>query len=393
MPRLHRHEGLLAQTAGGRAASLDVLCRMLVPWSYRNVMRAADQFMSSNVHLLDRVRTKSPSGRDVQGARLTTAAIQCWGRLSQQQRDDMEQEMVALFSADIEVGGSTHGHSMLLGEGDPPTLPPPEATAVVVAPSADREALVHAIVEQIEKERFQPIYRRNPHGACVTGWSDRLASYFWPRPSVGFDKTHETIQALVDRMTPLAQAADVGRAWSSREEKDAVEATVAIHRWGGVTQPTFGAQDVRKVIESALSGQPGGPMNSGWTKVAALATDWLEGKKGRSPQVIWDSRVATSLTWRLDRLLSATGGDPRKVFPGVGKVAGRGGTRPRPLLLDWPSGYGSWTGQFAGSALVSEIRDALNRRGIQMPPPGGERGTWTLRGTEQVLFMDGYCSA
>jgi hypothetical protein len=198
------------------------------------------------------------------------------------------------------------------------------------------------------------------------------------------------IRALVDRITPLAQAADVGRAWSLREEKDAVEVAVAIHRWGGVTQPAFGAQDVRSVIESALSGEPGGPMNSGWTKVAALATDWLEREEGRSPQVIWDSRVATSLTWRVDQLLSATGIDPRKALPSVGKVAGRGGTRPRPLLLDWPNAYGSWAGQFAGSALVSEIRDELNRQGMQMPLPGGGSSAWTLRGTEQVLFMDGY---
>jgi hypothetical protein len=390
MPRLHRKEGLSAQLNGGRAASLDVLCRMLVPWSYRNTMQATDLFMSSNAHLLQRVKTMSPNRREVQGARLSDAAVQCWGRLTEQQRDELEGEMEARFSADIEVRGSTTVHAALLGETSQPDLPPPEAAAVLVDPGTDYEALVRAIVTQIELERFQPMYRRNPHGDCVTGWSARLASYFWPRPSVGLDQTHETIQALVDRITPLAQAADVGNAWSLQEEKDAVEAAIAIHRWGGVTQPMFEARDVREVIEAALSGKPGGPMNSGWTKVAALATEWLEAEEGRSPQVIWDSRVATSLTWRLDKLLSAATGNPREVFPGIGTVAGRGGTRPRPLLLDWPNAYGKWEGQFAGSDLVSKIRNELNRREMQMPLPGGMTGPWTLRGTEQVLFMDGY---
>lgn len=52
-------------------------------------------------------------------------------------------------------------------------------------------------------------------------------------------------------------------------------------------------------------------MNSGWTKVAAMATAFLEGEPDRAPHVIWDSRVSTAIVWRLDRMLAKIPGvDP-----------------------------------------------------------------------------------
>jgi hypothetical protein len=82
---------------------------------------------------------------------------------------------------------------------------------------------------------------------------------------------------------------------------------------------------------------------------------------------------------------------PADLFPGIGTVAGQGGTRPRALTRRWPSSYGKWSGQVAGSALVRDIRDILNRGDYpKMPLPDGGVGPWTTRGVEMVLFMDGY---
>jgi hypothetical protein len=133
-------------------------------------------------------------------------------------------------------------------------------------------------------------------------------------------------------------------------------------------------------------------MNSGYTKVAAFGTAWLEEMENGRPQVINDSRVATSLTWRLDRIPQEQGLAPADVFPGLGRVeAARGGTRPRPLVLDWPNAYQRWSGQFAATSVVLAIRDILNRDDAYPAMSCGEREVpWTARGVEAVLFMDGY---
>jgi hypothetical protein len=95
-------------------------------------------------------------------------------------------------------------------------------------------------------------------------------------------------------------------------------------------------------------------MNSGWTKVAAFATVHLEEMESGRPQVIWDSRVATAVISRLDRVVPQDA-QLADLFPGLGTVLGRGGTRPRGLSRKWPSGYGTWRGQVAGSKIVRDI--------------------------------------
>ena len=64
------------------------------------------------------------------------------------------------------------------------------------------------------------------------------------------------------------------------------------------------------------------------TKVAAFATAGLEKIEDGRPQAIWDSRVATAVICRLERVVPANV-DIAQLFPGVGTVPGRGGTRPR----------------------------------------------------------------
>jgi hypothetical protein len=146
----------------------------------------------------------------------------------------------------------------------------------------------------------------------------------------------------------------------------------------------------RKALGLPHSKQP--PMNSGWTKVAALATAFLEGHPSRAPDVIWDSRVSTLLVTRMEALLLEPGiRDPSYLFPHIGTVAGRGGTRPRKTQLGRAHAYMSWPSQFAGSCLVREIRDVLKGESYPaMPAPNGGTKPWTMRGVESVLFMDGY---
>ena len=164
--------------------------------------------------------------------------------------------------------------------------------------------------------------------------------------------------------------------------------------WGGVTrQHAFSEATVERVFRRAL-GVDGGEdalMNSGWTKVTALATAFLEGEWERAPQVIWDSRVSTSVVTRLEPLLIQDDvQDPKQIFPRIGPVTGRGGSRPRSFELCWSHAYGSWSSQEAGSELVRTLRDILNRDYPPMPLPDGGTGAWTVRGVESVLFMDGY---
>jgi len=257
-------------------------------------------------------------------------------------------------------------------------------------------------VEEIENEPFQPMYRRKPVGEQVTGWAARLCAYFWPSPAVDYIITHKIITPLLHSAQELATALEHNGKWTDSEGERAVELAEEIFQWGGVPQLRPTSEVVRHVFENALAARrvhQDAPMNSGWTKVVSFATAHLEGKPGRHPQTIWDSRVATSLTWRLDRMFTEAGiNELSRLFPSIGTVAGRGGTRPRALQLRWPIGYRRWPCQFAGSTLVGQISDVLNHGArldsggpyMEMPLPNGSTGQWTVRGVEMVLFGDGW---
>ena len=273
-----------------------------------------------------------------------------------------------------------------------PRQPP---AAVTPVSHADREHFIRALVESIHVEQHQPMHRREPYGDPVVGWGARLSSYFWPHPVMDLRATHEVLSPWFAEAGDLARQLMAGDAWSQEERRRAAVLAWQVLTWGGVTrQRAFSPDVVEAVFRRALglSGGESAPMNSGWTKVAALATAFLEGDAERAPHVIWDSRVSTSIVWRVDQMLRAEQADiPKRAFPRIGAVPGRGGTRPRRLTHSWAHGYGSWAAQEAGSALVREIRDLLNRGGYGwMRMPGGGEGRWTIRGVESVLFMDGY---
>ena len=263
-----------------------------------------------------------------------------------------------------------------------------------------RHALVRELVESIHTEPFQPRYRRRPHGPTVVGWPARLLSYFWPTPAVDLVATNRAMDPWFERAGALARRLDDGSVWTDAQRDEATELARTMLRWGRVPpRVPLSPYVVEAVFQRALGRRltPAPPMNSGWTKVAALATAYLESHSERYPHVIWDSRVSTSLVLRLDTLLRAhghTGSSP--LFPDVGLVPGRGGSRAeRPvrsrLALSWPNGYGRWASQDAGSGLVCEIRNLLDAEAYPaMPLPDGSTGPWTIRGVESVLFMDGY---
>ena len=230
-----------------------------------------------------------------------------------------------------------------------------------------RSQLLRRLVYQIHVEPFQPRFRRRTHGEEVTGWPARLKSYFWPSPKLDYAGTYTKMSPWYREVGELSEKLRSGRRWSRQDRSLACKLTLNMLRWGRMRKSRdFCPKIVENVFRQALGldYEFPTPMNSGWSKVAALATAYLEGRTDQAPHVIWDSRVSTSLLWRLDRMLAETNNhEPKDLFPAIGAVIGRGGSRPRQLQLKWSNAYGSWTSQFAGSELVREIRDILSNEG------------------------------
>lgn len=316
---------------------------------------------------------------------LTPAAIALW-------KADPAGRMTAIAQARAVLESDIESDGIIVA-----LLPTPAAAPVRAEPAVlDRAGHVRALVHGLHTTPYQPMYRRKPSGAPVTGWDARLQAYFWPSPEHDYRATAAAIRAIEASACALAQALDHHGAWNAVQRDEAIALALEIFRWGGVPQEpdTVTAGNVERVFRAALAndGSAEALMNSGWTKVAAFASACREGDADGKPQAIWDSRVAASITARLDRQLPEDAA-PASLFPGVGTVPGRGGSRPRTLSRRWPSGYRSWSGQVSGSAIVREMRDHLNAAPNaypRMPLPGGGEGAWTTRGVEMVLFMDGY---
>jgi len=320
------------------------------------------------------------------GVELTPEAVAVWHSVAEVNRQHALAEARRLLESDRE----SQEIAVAL-------LPKRELTHTALRPHAaahvSRKQYLEALVKCVHEEAFQPIYRKRPFGAAINGWDARLRAYFWPAPEFGYRETCLNMEAMTGMSRQLAEALDQGP-WNEDEQRQSIQLAHAIFEWGGVPQDadSVTAHTVQQVYRAAIGNNDAAKasMNSGWTKVGAFATAHLENIPRGQPQAIWDSRVATSIIYRLDGLLPE-GVALDTLFPGVGTVPGRGGTRPRELWRRWPSGYRTWAGQVAGSQLVREIRDLVNGGGYpQMPLPQGGTGMWTTRGIEMVLFMDGY---
>lgn len=367
LPRLHTHDSLKTMIKKGHQLSLEYLCRMLVPNGYRNTMQAAEDFLAANAHILQPISViNTVSGRSVKGAQLLTPP-------------DIE----AAFEADIDDL---------------------ETTGVPFPDSAPSSGLIEwgiyvaKFVEVIDKTPYQPMYRRSPVGKPVKGWDKRLQSYFWPNQNVGLSATEARLKPILSKCKTLSTLVANDQPWKETHQAIAVDVANAIFKWGGVPQNpnTVTSTNVRKVFKAALSGRasPDTLMNSGWTKVAAFATAYLDtGKPHAAPQVIWDSRVSASIVRRLDSIFHGEGlKSLPTAYASIGLVAGQGGTRQNPpkLILRWSNGYGRWDTQFAGSAFVRAVCQYLNEQGMKMTRADGKQSKWTVRGVEMVLFGDGY---
>ena len=245
---------------------------------------------------------------------------------------------------------------------------------------------------QIHADPFQPIYRKKQYGRPVQGWQARLQVYFWPDPSTDYAVTSRLIKPWFHRAGELSNVLLERGAWTEAQRAEGTALAWTMLEWGRVTrQGEFCPPTVERVFRKALGLPVPGhvPMNGGWTKVAALATAFLEDGPTGEPHVIWDSRVSTSLAHRLERLMLAAGlSQPKSMFPNIRPVMGRGGTRPRTRRLKWAHAYQRWSSQIRGSELVREVRDELNRRGIPMPLPSKGARTWTVRGGRECAVHE-----
>lgn len=367
LPRLHTIDSLDRIIHKGHQLSLEYLCRVLVPNGYRNTMQATEPFLQANAHIVQPISLRNPvSGRPVKGVELVPPS-----------------DIDAVFEADIDDLGVV--------DASPPYIQLPSGPL-------DWGSYVDEFVEAIDGDPYQPMYRGKPVGKHVKGWDKRLQSYFWPNPRVGLTATEVRLKPILFSCKNLALKVAKGTTWTEEDRVTALDTAKEIFKWGGVPQDPRKVTwtNVHKVFEAALSGAAsrGAPMNSGWTKVAAFATAHLDtGKPHASPQVIWDSRVSSSVIRRLDSIFhKAKLKSLPDAYAPIGLVAGQGGTRKSPpnLHFKWRNGYGRWDAQFSGSAFVQAVCQNLNAKGKKMTMTNGKQSNWTVRGVEMVLFGDGY---
>jgi hypothetical protein len=379
--------------------SVEVLSRIMVPWSFRDTQQVTDDFIRLNPAVLRPTHCVcDQTGQNVEAARLTDQALDYWDSLTYVEQDLYLNFAEARIQADIETPSDEpcildDAGIELIGEDIYPPYVPDAG--------APDEEFIKAMVAWIDEDPHQPMYQKQPVGEAVSGWHDRLLAFFWPKPRTGYLEYCFSASPLVYRAGLLAELVESGKEWSYDDKELAVKTANEIFMLAGVPQREVTWQNVKAVIETALSGNEDSTakMNSGWTFLASLSTAHLEGQPGRLPLISWNSRCSSSVISRLDFLLVEAGVkslDGR--FKNIGTIPGWGGTRPRQFSLKWPSAYRSWPAMFAAGRLAQSIVKILNTETDEsgrlkykpMPIAGGKTGPWTSRGVQLVLFFDGY---
>ncbi len=398
MPICKTNESLAVLLECGCRFSLEAICRLIAPWNYRNLEMASDDFIQLNPSLFRRVPYTKSNGDVVDGVRLTDQALDVWEELTYIAQDLYMAFAEARIQADIETTTDDPividdaGIEVIGEDIYPPILPE-------IDDSIDEYA--QALVAWIDEDPYQPLYQRQPVHDAVSGWDNRLKAAYWPKPRMGYNELSHISSPLLYRAGLLAHGLDEGREWSYEDKNIAVKTACEIFLLYGVPQRDVTAENVEAVFRAALSEDSNATakMNSGWTHVAAFATHHLESSENRTPLIAWNSRISTSFISRLDFLLVEAGCcGPENLFSEFGTVPGWGGTRPREVSLEWPSGYRQWSTQIAASKFAVRIRDILNHAKDeqgdalypQMPLAGGDNGLWTVRGIQMVLSNDGY---
>jgi hypothetical protein len=376
--------------------SLEVINRLMVPWSYRNSSQVNEAFFLMNLDMLKRV--KHADGVEGDFARLSDQALDFWDGLTYLEQDLFTAYAEARIQADIETPSSEPviiddaGVDMLGEDIYPPEVPAKEGSD---------EDFAKAIVSWIEEDPFTPMYQRKPVAEAVSSWHDRLEAFFWPKPRNGLMQVSHSADGLMYRAELLAKGIESGIEWSDEDKIMAVKTTHEIFLQAGVPQSKVNWQNVYNVMKAAITAdtQSTAKMNSGWSLLASFSTHWLNNKADRTPMLCWNSRVATSIISRLDFLMVEAGYEEHEGrFKSIGLVPGVGGTRPRELSLKWPDGYRSWETQVAASRFVNLMVNCLNNEKNEdgslkyaaMPIPTGGSAPWSIQGVQLVLFSDGY---
>jgi|GEM_PF-807472 len=247
------------------------------------------------------------------------------------------------------------------------------------------------IVRYLAEKPFQAYFRRRPVGSEKLGWGARLDAYFWPDQSHGWKVASERVKELSTCVQEAVRDIDTGV-----NEQIAAEHLLTVFReickWGGVRVPESDASvlapEVQGVLRALRKGQEPPSscrVNSAWTKLYAFALP--------NECVIYDSRVATALISILDPVMNLISrkGDWHP-YERLGKVAGRGGSRPRDTRWPWPNGYASWQSQMAANRLCRDVLNEVRQLSRSQPDfhKVNDPSPWTLREAEAVLFMEGY---
>lgn len=280
---------------------------------------------------------------------------------------------------------------------------PQKSNMPSISPTASRRDILKALVDWIQKDFFA-VGKSNRKGGIsykwsssfpiIKGWDERLKQYAYATatPTPAFSIVRSNIaQIISDLQSPSTF----------------IKGATATIEWGGLRPNSYNFAETGNVI--SYSQKRGGtipPMNSGWTKVAALAS---MGNSAISDQSIWDSRMSTSIIHRLDLLANLN----NTIWSNICRqlclsntylvTSGRGGTR-RGLRVY--SHYMSkntyqpttWDSHFWGSQIVLELVDILNNKSYKYPRmPYYDSKTcsiilkdWDVFGVGMVLFMDGY---
>ncbi|UXY51875.1 hypothetical protein [Pseudomonas tohonis] len=237
-----------------------------------------------------------------------------------------------------------------------------------VGAGASTEARFAHYLEQVPFQIFDRRRRALHPVQPVQGFVNRLGSYFWPSPSIDYLATTATLNGFIDRARALS--IDLGG-----NAPKVLALFQDICDWGGVRLPTQDADWVVHNLIDARKHSASSPaaMNSAWTKLYAIFYP--------DDFVIFDSRVATALIAIAERVLDDNELSAfKQCYPALGKVSGRGGSRPRATRSYWKHASASWQAQLDANLLSKRILSALN----------GEDGKYTLRELEAVLFMEGY---
>ena len=247
-------------------------------------------------------------------------------------------------------------------------------------------------------------FKHHATDGFVTGWPKRFLAYRWGRDPNPFSDD-ALLDQLAQRIRPAVLDVLEGRTWDRSKETNVRSVVEELFSWGGVARGHIPVDLVaaRSVLCQALGKETDGaaPMDSAWTKLAALAS--FAGASTSADirqQIIFDSRVSVSLLRNIDQcvLLDPEMMEIKKelISSGLGYVPGRGGTRPANIkklaATGWKNSYKSWRAHFVASSLVAEIVAALNQSGRfgWMPSVDQVGRQWSYRGVEKVLFMDGY---